>query len=127
MTREEFQKGGEALHAARDWLLDASQWHPVAGTVAHLFTDSDLASLLEGAQIDGEQDIGGPVVVLYGWLSPNHGMDGTGGGYAFLCVREKGEGDDGELRHMVFMPTRPYEPGDEYGLLAGHEDTAPVA
>lgn len=127
MTDEAIQTRGEALHAARDFLLDASQWHPLAGGVAHLFTDSGLTSLLEDAEIHAEQDIGGPVVVISGWLSTKHGMDSTGGGYAFQCVREKGDGNEDELRHMVFMPARPYEPGDEYGLLAGYEGDAPVA
>lgn len=63
-----------------------------------------LADRLHDAEIHDEQDCG-PVVAISGWLSSRCGVDGTGSGHAFLCLKAKADSRHGEFPHTIFVPT----------------------
>ncbi|WP_157131189.1 hypothetical protein [Burkholderia pseudomallei] len=110
MTEAELEAYGEARSEVRHWMLDPRNWNPVSGSYARVYSNEEIEGILEGATIHREDDAGGPVVVVSGWLSKVHGVDETGEGYPFLLVRET---DEPVARHLLYLPTRPYHDGDE--------------
>jgi hypothetical protein len=113
MKEAELKAYGEARSEIREWLLDPTNSHPLSGAYTRVYDDAGVRQILDGATIHREDDAGGPVIVVSGWLSKAHGVDETGEGYPFLLVRET---DEPVARHMLYLPTRSYHSGDEMDM-----------
>lgn len=94
----------EGRLAELDAMLDPNNQHPLVGAGQWVLSDDELTSTLDDASVTHEMDIGGPVAIVAGYLSADHGVDATGTPHPFCCVRVKGDGAG--RRHLFFAPTK---------------------